>query len=28
MSKKNYNRLMNNIVEQDVEPFNLKKTIN
>ena len=28
MDKKSYNRLMNNIVEQDVEPFNLNKTIN
>ena len=28
MSKKDYKRLMNNIVEEDVEPFNLKKTIN
>ena len=28
MDKKSYNRLMNNIVEQDVEPFNIKKTIN
>ena len=28
MDKENYKRLMNNIVEEDVEPFNLKKTIN
>ena len=28
MSKKDYKRMMNNIVEEDVEPFNLKKTIN
>ncbi len=28
MDKKNYKRLMNNIVEEDVEPFNHKKTIN
>ena len=28
MDKKSYKRLMNNIVEEDVEPFNLKKTIN
>jgi len=28
MSKKDYKRLMNNIVEEDVEPFNLNKTIN
>ncbi len=28
MDKKSYKRMMNNIVEEDVEPFNLKKTIN
>ena len=28
MGKKSYKRLMNNIVEEDVEPFNFKKTIN
>ena len=28
MDKKSYKRLMNNIVEEDVEPFNHKKTIN
>ena len=28
MDKENYKRLMNNIVEEDVGPFNLKKTIN
>ena len=28
MDKSSYKRLMNNIVEEDVEPFNLKKTIN
>ena len=28
MDKKSYKRLMNNIVEEEVEPFNLKKTIN
>ena len=28
MDKKSYKRLMNNIVEEDLEPFNLKKTIN
>ena len=28
MSKKDYKHLMNNIVEEDVEPFNFKKTIN
>ena len=28
MDKKSYKRLMNNVVEEDVEPFNLKKTIN
>ena len=28
MSKKDYKRMMNNIVEEDVEPFNLNKTIN
>ena len=28
MDKENYKRLMNNIVEEDVEPFNLNKTIN
>ena len=28
MDKKSYKRLMNNIVEEDVAPFNLKKTIN
>ena len=28
MDKKSYKRLMNNIVEEDVEPFNVNKTIN
>ena len=28
MDKKSYKRMMNNIVEEDVEPFNLNKTIN
>ncbi len=28
MDKKSYKRLMNNIVEEDVEPFNINKTIN
>ena len=28
MDKESYKRLMNNIVEEDVEPFNLNKTIN
>ena len=28
MDKENYKRLMNNIVEEDVEPFNVNKTIN
>ena len=28
MDKESYKRLMNNIVEEDVEPFNVKKTIN
>ena len=28
MDKENYKRLMNNIVEEDVEPFNIIKTIN
>ena len=28
MDKKSYKRLMNNIVEEDVEPFNFKKTVN
>ena len=28
MDKKSYKRVMNNIVEEDMEPFNLKKTIN
>ena len=28
MDKESYKRLMNNIVEEDVESFNLKKTIN
>ena len=28
MDKKSYKRLMNNIVEEDVDPFNVNKTIN
>ena len=28
MDKKSYKRLMNNIVEEDVQPFNINKTIN
>ena len=28
MDKKSYKRMMNNIVEEDVEPFNVNKTIN
>ena len=28
MDKESYKRLMNNIVEEDVEPFNVNKTIN
>ena len=28
MDKKSYKRLMNNIVEEDVQPFNISKTIN
>ena len=28
MDKESYKRLMNNIVEEEVEPFNVKKTIN
>ena len=28
MDKKSYKRLMNNIIEEDVEPFNVNKTIN
>ena len=28
MDKKSYKRLMNNIVEEEVEPFNFNKTIN
>lgn len=28
MDKKSYKRMMNNIVEEDVKPFNINKTIN
>ena len=28
MDKESYKRLMNNIVEEDVQPFNISKTIN
>ena len=28
MDKESYKRLMNNIVEEDVDPFNVNKTIN